>query len=598
MTDAFQIETYYQGKIFDAWQYFGAHPTVKNRKKGFMFRVYAPSAADIAVIGEFSGWESVPMERTEGGVVWETFVPGAKSGQMYKFRIRTKEGKTYDRADPYAFYSEIRPGAASILYDLSQYSFGDGDWMRKRTDARNRPLNIYEMHMGSWRRKKPCGEGEDPKEGWYTYDEVAKLLIPYLKENGFNAVELMPLCEYPADESWGYQATGFFSATARYGEPDRLRNFVDLCHEAGIAVILDVVTVHFAVNDYGLWQFDGSALYEYPSQDIGRSEWGSCNFMHAHGDVRSFLQSSCNFWLTEFHFDGLRFDAVSNLIYWQGEFGRGENKEAIGFLQVMNRELKTRHPGALLIAEDSTMFEKTTWQAPYGGLHFDYKWDLGWMNDTLEYLHESVDGRRAKYGKLLQSMQYYHQAYYLLPLSHDEVVHEKGMLVEKIYGSFEERIEQLETLYLYMMAHPGKKLNFMGNEMALTREWDEKRELDWRSLMSPVHKAFHEFTAALNNLYLEHSALWERDYTDGGFMWLEKDRPGDCLIAFARMSASETITCVCNFSDRTQYVRLPEDKVLGAAVLLQSGSGEVFLRGTDLSLAPFSGVYLHKPTTK
>ncbi len=591
----FDIQNYYKGLEFETWKYYGAHPLTDG--KGYIFRTYAPSAKAVGVIGSFSEWEELPMTRLADKVSWEVTVPNAAAGDMYKLRITVAGGKEVDHADPYAFFSELRPGTASILYDLGQYRFHDAQWLAKRSDCKKGPLNIYEMHMGSWRRSRPVTDGEDPKNGWLTYRETADLLIPYLKQYGYNAVEVMPLCEYPADESWGYQATGFFSITGRYGEPDDLRYLIDACHQNDIAVICDVVTVHFAVNDYGLWRYDGTALYEYPSDDIGRSEWGSCNFMHAHGDVRSFLQSSCNFLLEEFHFDGLRFDAVSNLIYWQGEYARGINKEATGFLQTMNRGLKERHPSVMLIAEDSTMYEKTTWQADYGGLNFDYKWDLGWMNDTLAYLHMPFADRPREYGKLTQSMSYFAQAFYLLPLSHDEVVHMKGTIVEKIYGNFEQRITQIKTLYLYMMTHPGKKLSFMGNELALTREWNEQRQPDWNSIRDPLHASVGEFVEGLNHLYLEHPALWEKDYTEGGFSWIERGRPNDGLIAFERTGIGddgiqETLVCLFNFSDHTVRYRLPEKYVGKLQVLYETAHSTVSMTGGDAAIAPLSGACL------
>ncbi len=592
MRQSIDMQSYYLGADFETWKYFGAHPVKEDGEtKGYLFRTYAPSARGADLIGEFSDWQPIPMTEREGGAVYEIYVPQAKDRQMYKFRITWQNGHTVDHADPYAFYSELRPGTASVLYDLSGYAFEDAAWREKWSAGKDRPLNIYEMHMGSWRRKCPWEEGKDPKEGWYSYRETAMALIPWLKDYGYNAVELMPLGEYPADESWGYQATGFFSATSRYGTPDDLRSFVDLCHQNDIAVILDVVPVHFAVNDYALARYDGTALYEYPAADIGYSEWGSCNFMHAHGDVRSFLQSSMNFWLTEFHFDGLRFDAVSNLIYWQGEYGRGENKEATSFLRVMNKGLKERHPEALLIAEDSTMYAGTTCPGEYGGLGFDYKWNLGWMDDTLAYLHTGFAQRPEQYRKLTQSMSYFDQAYYLLPLSHDEVVHMKGTIVEKIFGTFEQRIPQVMTLYLFMMAHPGKKLSFMGNEMALSREWNEKREPDWRSEAAEPHRRVSEFVKQLNHTYLTHPALWKKDYEEGGFRWVEEYRAQDGVIAFERYCEEETILCLCNFSDRPQGIRIPEH-FGGAEVLLNSSMEKIVLQNRDVVLPAFAGAYL------
>lgn len=547
------FSNFYAGSEFEAHEFFGAHLEAD----GAVFRTYAPSAKAVSLIGEFSGWQEIPMNRITEGPYWECSAREARHGQMYKFRIYHRDGTYVDHADPFAFYSELRPDTASILYDRKRYSFRDEEWMKGRNDAKQKPLNIYEMHLGSWRRKDSLGEKaettvweapKDAKDGWYTYAEIADLLIPWLKENAYNYVEFMPLSEYPADESWGYQATGFFSATARYGEPDGLKYLVDRLHGEGIGVILDVVTVHFAANDYGLMQYDGTALFEYPHPAVGRSEWGSCNFMHAHGEIRSFLQSACYFWLKEYHFDGLRFDAVGNLLYWQGDTSRGENRDAIQFLRTMNSGLKARFPEVMLIAEDSTTFPKVTKPVWEGGLGFDYKWDLGWMNDTLSYFEEMPQKRDSIYHKLTFSMQYFYDENYLLPLSHDEVVHGKASILQKMANFYEGKFPQARAMYLYMYMHPGKKLNFMGNEIGQLREWDERREQDWFLQKYPLHDSFHRFIVELNRLYLEHPCLWKHDYDHSGFEWIEADDDADCVYAFRRRSEEESILCAFNFS--------------------------------------------------
>lgn len=339
---------FYTGKEFTAYEYLGAHI----QENGTVFRTFAPNAARISVIGEFNGWQETSMDKVYDGNFWECFVPAAEAGMMYKYRIHKRDGSFIDHCDPYGFLMELRPHSASLICRLGDYAFRDSKWKKKHRSGLDKPLNIYEMHAGSWRRK----EGAEGEDAWYSYTELAELLIPYLKENGYNYVELMPLSEHPSDESWGYQNTGFYSPTSRYGTPADLKKFIDLCHGQEIGVIMDFVPVHFAVDDYALWNYDGTALYEYPHSDVGRSEWGSCNFMHSRGEVRSFLQSAANYWLEEFHFDGLRMDAVSNLIYWQGDTARGENRNGIGFLQEMNRGLKNLHPEALLIAEDSSTY--------------------------------------------------------------------------------------------------------------------------------------------------------------------------------------------------------------------------------------------------
>ncbi len=533
---------FHYGQEFEAYRKLGAHI----QDGGAMFRVYAPAAAHVAVIGEFSDWQDVPMQRGYDGQIWEVFVPGAESMQMYKYRIYKYDGSFIDHQDPYAYLSERRPGTASVLYDMRNYEFHDAEWMKNRTAMREKPLNIYELHFGSWR--KP---GED-KEDWYAYDELGDIFIPYLKENGYNYLELMPLNEYPADGSWGYQATGFFSATSRYGTPDQLRAFVDQCHANGIGVLLDIVTVHFAVNDFALWNYDGTALYEYPNKDVGYNEWGSCNFNHWKPEVCSFLQSASAFWLDEYHFDGLRMDAVGNLIYWQGEEARGENKGAIEFLKRMNRGLKEKFPTAILVAEDSSAYPKVTTPVDWGGLGFDYKWDMGWMNDTLNYFRTPSAERPAAHNKLTFSMAYFYNENYMLPLSHDEVVHGKATIVQKMEGLYEGKFDQARAMYLYMYAHPGKKLNFMGNEFAQFREWDEEKEQDWFMLKYPIHDAFHHFMMDLNHLYLTHPAFWAKDFDPAGFQWVEADLNQQSVYVFKRHGGGESLLFVFNFSAETR----------------------------------------------
>ena len=373
---------FYTGKEFEAYCFLGAHVC----EKGTVFRTFAPNAQRISLIGEFNGWQETPMQKVHDGNFWECYAENAQKGMMYKYKIYGADGSCIDHCDPYGFYAELRPNSASIIYDTTNYHFTDGEWMKKRSIHREAPLNIYEVHFGSWRKKV----NGDP-EGWYTYREMADLLIPYLNENGYNYVELMPLSEHPCDESWGYQNTGFFAPTSRYGTPDDLRYFVNACHKHKIGVLMDFVPVHFAVDAYALWNYDGSALYEYPNQDVGYSEWGSCNFMHSRGEVRSFLQSAAAYWLAEYHFDGLRMDAVSNLIYWQGNEARGVNNLAVSFIQNMNQGLKDRFPTAMLVAEDSSSYPGVTKTVCDGGLGFDYKWDMGWMNDTLNYFRTAPE---------------------------------------------------------------------------------------------------------------------------------------------------------------------------------------------------------------
>ena len=563
---------FYTGKIFDVYKYLGAHINrgENGKVEEVVFRTFAPSASRISVIGEFNGWTETPLEKVHDGNFWEMISKEAKPGMMYKYRIYDRAGNCIDHCDPYGYGMELRPNAASIIRDMDAYKFHDGKWMKKRSDHSELPLNVYELHFGSFR--KPS---EEP-DAWYDYEEMADILLPYLKENGYNYLEIMPLNEYPCDESWGYQGTGFFSPTSRYGTADQLKYFVDRCHENDIGVILDFVPVHFAVDDYALANYDGTALYEYPHSDVGDSEWGSRNFMHSRGEVRSFLQSAAEYWLNEYHIDGLRMDAISRAIYWQGMPERGVNSNAVEFLRYMNQGLKERHPSVILAAEDSTSFPGVTKPAEEGGLGFDYKWDMGWMNDTLDYFRTAPEYRTRNYHKLTFSMMYYYDERYLLPLSHDEVVHGKATILQKMYGDYEQKFPQARAFYMYMYAHPGKKLNFMGNEIGHFREWDEKRELDWNLLTFPAHQDFHRFMEDLNHFYLEHPALSEMDYDTEGFQWLECHAEEKCVYVFERctkerrnetgksrdqMNRQERIVAAFNFSDEEQEIEIKcEDK--------------------------------------
>ena len=563
---------FYTGKIFDAYKYLGAHINrgENGKVEEVVFRTFAPSASRISVIGEFNGWTETPMEKVHDGNFWELISKEAKPGMMYKYRIYDRAGNCIDHCDPYGYGMELRPNTASIIRDMDAYKFHDGKWMKKRSDHSELPLNVYELHFGSFR--KPS---EEP-DAWYDYEEMADILLPYLKENGYNYLEIMPLNEYPCDESWGYQGTGFFSPTSRYGTADQLKYFVDRCHENDIGVILDFVPVHFAVDDYALANYDGTALYEYPHSDVGDSEWGSRNFMHSRGEVRSFLQSAAEYWLNEYHIDGLRMDAISRAIYWQGMPERGVNSNAVEFLRYMNQGLKERHPSVILAAEDSTSFPGVTKPAEEGGLGFDYKWDMGWMNDTLDYFRTAPEYRTRNYHKLTFSMMYYYDERYLLPLSHDEVVHGKATILQKMYGDYGQKFPQARAFYMYMYTHPGKKLNFMGNEIGHFREWDEKRELDWNLLTFPAHQDFHRFMEDLNHFYLEHPALSELDYDTEGFQWLECHAEEKCVYVFERctkerrnetgksrdqMNRQERIVAAFNFSDEEQEIEIKcEDK--------------------------------------
>lgn len=431
---------------------------------------------------------------------------------------------------------------------------------------------------------------------WYRYDEIADELIKYVREEGYNYIEFMPLSEHPCDESWGYQNTGFFAPTSRYGTAAQLMELIDKCHRNNIGVIMDFVPVHFAVDEYGLRNYDGSALYEYPNNAVGVSEWGSCNFMHSRGEVRSFLQSCAYYWLKEFHFDGLRMDAISRIIYWQGEEARGVNNNGVDFIKTMNKGIKDRIPHALLFAEDSTNYPGVTKPADWGGLGYDYKWDMGFMNDTLNFFRTAPEYRSENYHKLTFSMMYYYNESYILPFSHDENVHGKATILQKMNGQYDDKFPQGKALYLYMYMHPGKKLNFMGGEFGQLREWDEGREQDWDIHKYPKHDSFNSFVKTLNKLYLTHSAFFEQDYQTGGFRWIDCDNTENCIYAIERRSSKETLVAVLNLGDREK--EYPVEGYENAKLLLHTDwnkfGGDTFDDAEctlqKLRLPKFSGV--------
>lgn len=543
---------FYTGHWFEAYKYFGAH----KEQEGYVFRVFAPGAKGVSVVGEFSGWQEVSLSQEGSSGIFYSAPIEAESRQMYKYCVYTQSGSRVEHCDPYGFRMELRPGACSILSELGAYEFEDEEWMSSRSVCYTEAMNIYEIHAGSWKKK---GEGE---ADWYTYEELADKLIPYVLENHYTHVELMPLSEHPFDGSWGYQNTGFFAPTSRYGTPEGLKKLVDACHKAGIGVIMDFVPVHFAVDSYGLKEFDGTSLYEYPHSDVGESEWGSMNFMHSRGEVRCFLQSAANYWLEEFHFDGLRMDAVSRLIYWQGDEARGVNGSTLEFLKTMNQGLKRLHPTAVLIAEDSTSYPGVTKPVEQGGLGFDYKWDLGFMHDTLEYFQTAPEYRSRDYHKLTFSMMYFYNEKYLLEFCHDEVVHGKATILQKMYGDYEIKFPQARAMYLYVMVHPGKKLNFMGNEFGQLREWDESREQDWDILKYPLHDAFHKYMIELNRIYKANDAFHD-DYNPENFRWVDCHQEERCIYAVERKGEINTFVGLFNFSDEEQkeyqFVKEPEE---------------------------------------
>ena len=581
------IQKFYEGSSFDAYETLGCHMEVA----GAVFRTYAPNASRVTLIGEFNGWQEQDMQLEDG--VWTCYIPNAEEGMMYKYKIYDRNAYSTERCDPYGYGMELRPNNASIIRNMKSYQFQDDEWMGKRTDRKKEPLNIYEVHLGSWI------QNEQNPNGWYSYMELAEPLANYVKEKGFNYVEFLPVAEYPSDNSWGYQGTGFFSPTSRYGTADELKYLIDYFHANGIGVILDFVPVHFAVDWYALARYDGTNLYEYPYADIEYSEWGSKNFDLARGEVRSFLQSSANYWIQEYHFDGIRIDALSNVIYWQGNQGRGENLGAIEFIRNFNVGLKKLHPDIMLIAEDSTAYPAVTKSVEDGGLGFDYKWDMGWMHDTLEFFMLPFSERSANYHKLTFSMLYYYSENFLLPFSHDEVVHGKLTILQKMFGDYETKFPQARLLYMYMYAHPGKQLNFMGNEIGHFREWDERREQDWNLLEFEKHQEFARFMQDLNHIYLQYPAFWKQDYDRAGFVWIDCHQEEKGVYIFKRMTEEQTILVAMNCSEKEKEYELKEEDLGNGLQLLLDSDWDIYggskPKGEEtaaiLKLAPFSAKY-------
>lgn len=533
-----------QGLSSSAYRAFGAHPSYEYDQTGVRFTVYAPHARKVSLIGDFNGWNGYEMERQESGV-WSIFAANIPLHSLYKYQITTQSGEVYDRIDPFAFLSQVRPDTASVVYDIEGFSWNDEAWMKNRTKNYNRALQIYEVHAGSWR----INPDKEESERFYSYTQLKNELIPYLKEMEYTHLELLPLTEHPFDGSWGYQATGYYSATSRYGEPKELMAFINRCHQENIGVILDFVPLHFVTDFYALHQYDGGFLYESESESLRYSQWSTALFDFTKPYVLSFLKSALDFWIHYYHLDGIRYDAVSNLIYHHGNPENGMNEAGIWFLKNVNYTLSQKYPDVMLIAEDSSNYLKVTAPIVYGGLGFDYKWNLGWMHDILEYLSLNPHDRGRNHHKLTFSISYFYQELYILPFSHDEVVHGKGTIIDKLYGSYTEKFHQLRSLYFYMYTHPGKKLNFMGNELAEFREWDESKELGWNLLSYPAHESFHRFLKELHRLYNQESALFAADYHMEGFRWIDANNARQSVIAYQRNDLEGNIIyAVINFS--------------------------------------------------
>ena len=551
-------ELFYSGRDCRAFDYMGAHPFVQDGEQGYLFRVYAPEAKKVSVMGEFNDWnrDADYMTRDEQGI-WEKFIPNIPEYAAYKYSVWAKSGDVFDKSDPYGFHFETRPGNATKAYDLDGYEWGDASWLdwRKKHLPYSNPVNIYECHLGSWKMH------EDGN--FYSYRQLADELVPYVKEMGYTHIEFMPLTEYPFDGSWGYQVIGYFAATSRYGTPKDLMYLIDKAHQAGLGVIMDWVPAHFPKDGCGLVEFDGSHLYEYADPlKMEHKEWGTRVFDYGKVSTRNLLFSSAMFWIEKFHMDGLRVDAVASMLYLdynrQGEWrpnvhGGRENLEAVDFLRLLNEYILTDHPDVMMIAEESTAWPMVTKPGYDGGLGFNFKWNMGWMNDMLCYCSADPFFRKDMHDKITFSFMYAFSENYILPLSHDEVVHGKCSLISKMPPPYENQFGGLRALYGYMAAHPGKKMLFMGGEFAQFSEWAYQRGLDWMLLDYPAHRQMQAYVKALNHFYLATPQLWEQDTDWRGFEWISHEDNRNNIIAFRRVAKDGSdIVVVVNFSPEEQ----------------------------------------------
>ncbi len=563
LTD-YDLYLFGEGNFFYAYEKLGAHPCVMDGVSGVNFAVWAPNAQRVSLVGPFNGWDNRthPMRRHEGLGVWELFFPHLPVGMHYKYAVKSRFlGYEINKADPFGFYSEMRPSTDSRVWDLDQYSWNDEDWVtnRPQRQAFDQPINVYEVHLGSWRRVPETN-------GFLNYRDLAHQLVEYAQQMGYTHLELLPITEHPYDGSWGYQTTGYFAPTSRFGTPDDFKYFVDYCHQQGIGVILDWVPAHFPRDAHGLAFFDGTHLYEHSDPRQGEhQDWGTKIFNFGRNEVRNFLISSALFWLKEYHLDGLRVDAVSSMLYLdfsrQGDqwvpnrYGGRENLDAVDFIRRFNEVTHETVPGILTIAEESTSWPLTTQPTGNGGLGFDIKWNMGWMHDMLDYMTADPLYRRFQQGTITFSLMYAFTEKFILPFSHDEVVHLKKSMLDKMPGDLWRKYANLRALYAYMTGHPGKKLLFMGSEFGQWSEWNEARSLDWHLLQWQDHQQLQHFVADLNHLYLREPALYQLDASWEGFQWIDVSDADRSIVSFIRRgeNPADTLVVICNFTPVPRY---------------------------------------------
>ena len=555
--DPIDISLFNEGKHYSIYEKMGAHPMTVDGVEGVLFAVWAPNADRVSVVGNFNNWDGRrhPMRKLDYSGIFELFIPGKLVGEIYKYEIKAKSGQVFMKSDPYAFSSEVRPANASRIVDIS-YKWKDAAWMEKREDKKTdeQPMAIYEMHLGSWKR---------PTDGreFYNYRDIASLLADYLLMMNYNYVELMPIMEHPYDPSWGYQVTGYYAPTSRYGSPADFMYFVDYLHSKGIGVILDWVPAHFPKDEHGLGRFDGTALYEHEDPKRGEHpHWGTYIYNYGRNEVRNFLVANALYWAEKYHIDGIRIDAVASMLYLDygrnnGEwlpniYGGNENLEAIDFIKELNSKMHELHKGVIMIAEESTAWPMMTHPVEAGGLGFDYKWNMGWMNDFLNYMKLDPLYRKYHHNDLTFSMVYAYSEKFILVLSHDEVVHEKGSMIAKMPGGYEDKFSNLRVAYGYMMTHPGKKLLFMGQEIAQFTEFNENAEVDWSLFEFDAHVFMQGYVKELNELYKTEPALYELDSSPEGFTWINCNSANTSLLSYVRKGKkeSDTLLIICNFT--------------------------------------------------